>query len=226
MIHMILLFVLNVAFGATYSLSTTFEVPAAPISGWTADIGQAKNVGTIKTQYQPISDRSVTSSWSYLKCKLVDHNIVLVFHSTVSGFPTSVPSSATCSDTYNGDTYNVTVTLSQSSDTSLYTNLTWSSFSSGWDVDLASGIEFWDSQELPSNKTYVEESMVMRNSSNTNWAHTFCVVGKPFGGSKQFLQMYVKGDAAENTSGNYGCWIKETGQNQSYSLVPVKLDRI
>lgn len=102
------------AMAASLATSVDFQVdhtaPTASIPS-----GQVIEVSAFYGYEPALPDISVNSSWSYLDCEITDGVARIVFTATRATWPTTWPSSATCSYTSLANSYTVTVNLSDCS---------------------------------------------------------------------------------------------------------------
>lgn len=185
-------------------------------------------------------DTKVDSDWSYVTCGVTDGAVWALFHAGVDDWPTTIPSTATC--THGTDTLVVNIvqqTSLRSWDYDINTPP-----GQGYVLDLNTGDEAIFEYHLPATQTYVTcedkiSSLVHLNCDDTDgdgvretftktawlaprtpWAGIRCDVGKNQLGTT-ILRIAIKGTAA---AGVGFCRLKFTSGN--FGLAEVTLNRL
>lgn len=135
------------------------------------------------------SDQTISSSWSYIDCEIVDESVHVVFSATPATWPTSFPSTATCT----GGGYTLVLNL-EDSNTAPDGDMSFVP-ANGIDIALGTGVGTVRTFELPSGPSYVEGLWKARLNQTTIWTGVKCSVSANSGGD-HYLQVYVTMSAA------------------------------
>lgn len=185
---MLTLLLASLAHGTTYT-TTLPVVRSAPTHGpstqrWVTV--QSWDVGTTQ------SNQTVTSNWSYITCEVDNGSIVAVFKATPATWPTSFPSTATC--TGGGHSLVLTLTAAPEPypdyDDQLVPSI-------GITLNADGNTWFWRNYELPATTTYEAGSWPAKLGPSTTWPGVTCKMKFGAGGTP-WLQLVVDETATEN----------------------------
>jgi len=162
------------------------------------------------------ADQTIASSWSYVKCAIDDESVVVQFTSTVASWPSSWPSSATCT----GGGYSLTIHLKDDEAPGALDYDADFVPSAGIFLEAADDQYLSRTYNLPSGGSYTLGQWTGRLSPSVPWTGVECLVNTMDGDPK--LQIVVRSDVAE---GDGYCVIPHAGSNPPY-VIAVDLDRI
>lgn len=200
---------LMMAFALAGNYSTTLDAKqtSAP-TGYASDSVLHATSGVIEAENQ--GDLTVNSSWSYVKCIVSDEVAFAVFQSTPANWPSSWPSTATC--TYGGHT--LTITINSRAWENAH-NHSWS-LPAGVTFTMPTGARGAKKYDLPAGN-HQEGIWPGRISATQEWDGIHCGVT-----NKGNLVLWV--DRTLGDSSGY-CSIPQTGGGSPFTF-PVTFDRI
>ena len=218
-----LFLLLSLAQAATHTADLEIEIPlnAPPAAMGTQRHGVA--LGTVESGFP--KDTTVTSTWSKLKCRVDEEGNAYVFVvGTNSTWPTAVPTTdPTCTHTYNGDTYVVTIKITAGPDRN-WGYQKWHGFTTGWEVDAPAAMtRVRVHVPLPDEDGWTYTEGIWRGKkSGANWDGVWCEVQEVTAGGHFWLIMRTyMGNVTEGTG---HCVIKRSGA-ANYN-VPVDINEL
>ena len=210
------------ALGADYNHTADMEVALNPPPASRGKVGTTKIIGEI-TIPANLPDTVITSTWTPLTCEIQDNILSLNVSGNNSTWPTALPASgtATCSATYSGYSYALSINLTQAA------NVPWNTgfegFEDGFTLKGKSGHTVAVQLLLPNNGTYETGAYPALLAPGQEWSGMWCKVSEDLGVSGRYW-LYVTALSAATTNQG-GCRIFRVG-DLLVGTVPIDFERI
>ncbi len=167
-------------------------------------------------------DGTVASDWSYITCSLENNHVIVDFKSTVANWPTSWPSTVTCTypDPNGGSPFVLKLSLKNATYPYGYD---WTPSGTAVITLEETGVHKdpgFFTYRLPNGNWYSPSTYTQAKRSNgTNWPGVYCGVKK-----KNSTVSYITVDVGPTADANTGyCRVKKIGQ--PWQNLPIKLVR-
>lgn len=217
---MFLMMILQTAFAADYEYDVDFLVP---LNAPPASLGVVGGGGYLYTIDDAVGapDAVIQSTWTPMTCVIESNKVSVRIAGDNSSWPTSlpIPAEAICSATFDGDTYELTVNLSQGPDVAWGDGFV--DWQSGFEIEAETGVGTMTSQMLPTGYTYIEGSDHLYFNPSTQWDDAWCGVKVNASG---YYWLYVHMDDSASTDSAM-CKIQVVG-NPIPTLIPVEFTRL
>lgn len=183
-------------------------------------------------------DQEIDSDWSYVTCGIKDGDIWAQFTGPVGNWPTTIPSTATCTSGSDSLVLNIIETEDFDADWDEDTTP-----GTGYEIDVPEGVSGEVSYKLPTTQTYVtcedgSESKIWKNCTDddsdgknetftkyakltpqSNWTDVLCDVGET-----EDNEVLIRIIYNEDADGSGYCRVKY--ENGNFGIADVTITRI